>query len=247
MAKKRMINADLLDNDVFLDLSISAKALYFYLILKSDDDGMIAKPKSVVREIQASNEDLQALIDTRYVLSFPSGVICIKHWKMHNSIPRDRYKPTTYQEELSTLVVRTDGSYTERERLEKKKEIQKNETIVDDVTGYDYSHIDMEYFWDKTIEIYPLKSGSTVAKTMWLDKFIGVPPENAEWVAKVIFRAIKKYLKDYVEKYEDGREYKYVHSIENFFKKDFDHWFRKAEKEMIEEEKQKKESGDKID
>lgn len=237
MAKKRMINADLLDNDVFLDLSISAKLLYFYLILKADDDGMIAKPKSVVREVQATLDDLEELKKTRYVLSFPSGVICIKHWKMHNSIPKDRYKSTTYQEELSTLIVRSDGSYTEKER---HKELQSQvDTTLDDITGYSYVQIDMDSFWEKTVAIYPKKTSLTMAKTLWLDKFKGISPYGAETVAKTIFKAIKMYLNDYKKSHNNGtnEDYSYVPALDNWFKKEFDYWYKLAEKNQMDGDK----------
>lgn len=229
MAKKRMISADLLDNDVFLDLSISAKALYFYLILKADDDGIVAKPKSVVREIQATNEDLKALIDTRYILSFPSGVICVKHWKMHNSIPKDRYKPTTYQEELSTLIVRDDGSYTEMDRYKKPKDNQNKEEPSRNIEPYNHASIYVEEYWRKITDLYPNRNGLTTAHQYYLDKFLGISFDNMEELAKIIYEAVKLYLLDVKDKYHDK---KFVLNLDNWFKRDYDEYMRKAREEL---------------
>ena len=40
-------------------------------------------------------------------------MIVIKHWRMHNTLRKDRYNPTQYQEELSTLAIKENSAYTE--------------------------------------------------------------------------------------------------------------------------------------
>ena len=99
-----------------------------------------------------------------------------------------------------------------------------------DITGYDYSDIDIEGFWDKTADIYPRKSNFKTAKTLWMDKFAGIAPDKAEWLAKTIFKAIKMYLKDYTNTHKDGEDYQYVKTLDRWFNEDFDYWFKKAEK-----------------
>lgn len=79
----------------------------------ADDDGFINNPRSVVRQVGASIDDLNLLVAKRFVLSFDSGVIAIKHWRIHNYIPKDRYKETKYLDEKSTLTVDERGAYTE--------------------------------------------------------------------------------------------------------------------------------------
>ena len=114
MADKRMFSKKLIDSDAFLDMPISAQGLFFHLCMRADDDGFVDAPKRIARECQASSEDLQVLIDRRYVLTFPdSNVIVIKHWRLHNTIPKDRYKPTLYTEEKSQIVVKPNGAYTD--------------------------------------------------------------------------------------------------------------------------------------
>nr|DAU46233.1 MAG TPA: replisome organizer [Bacteriophage sp.] len=114
MADKRMFSKKLIDSDAFLDMPISAQGLFFHLCMRADDDGFVDAPKRIVRECQASSEDLQMLIDKRYILTFPnSNVIVIKHWRLHNTIPKDRYKPTLYTEEKSQIGVKPNGAYTD--------------------------------------------------------------------------------------------------------------------------------------
>lgn len=114
MADKRMFSKKLIDSDAFLDMPISAQGLFFHLCMRADDDGFVDAPKRIARKCQASSEDLQMLIDKRYILTFPnSNVIVIKHWRLHNTIPKDRYKPTLYTEEKSQIGVKPNGAYTD--------------------------------------------------------------------------------------------------------------------------------------
>ena len=80
----------------------------------ADDDGFVGNPKSVMRQASATQDDLKLLIAKRFVLSFESGVIVIKHWRINNYIQKDRYKSTTYVEELNTLALDDKGAYTEK-------------------------------------------------------------------------------------------------------------------------------------
>ena len=104
MATKRMINKTLIDSDAFLDMPQSSQNLYFHLIMRADDDGFLDNPKKVMRTIGANQNDFELLMAKRYLLGFDSGVIVIKHWKLHNTIRKDRYKPTLYIEELSKIA-----------------------------------------------------------------------------------------------------------------------------------------------
>lgn len=116
MAEKRMFSSSLVDSDEFNSMSLSAQALYFRLALEADDEGFVDKPKSIMRKIGANEDDLRILLMKRYVLGFPSGIIVIKHWLLHNYIRGDRIRETKYIEEKSMLVKKKDGTYTEKER-----------------------------------------------------------------------------------------------------------------------------------
>ena len=118
MASRRMFSLDICDSDAFVEMPPSAQALYFQLGLRADDDGFIDKVNRIVRDIGATKEDLQLLIDKRFILAFEGGVVCIKHWLINNDIRKDRKKATKYQDELATLNIKENGSYTEKKRLD---------------------------------------------------------------------------------------------------------------------------------
>ena len=117
MAERRMFTQKIVDSDAFLDMPLSAQALYFHLNMRADDDGFVNNPKRIQRTVCASEDDLKLLILKRFLICFENGVIVIKHWRMHNSLRKDRYTPTQYQEEFSRLGIKDNGSYTERALL----------------------------------------------------------------------------------------------------------------------------------
>lgn len=109
---RRVVDGQDLDNDVFNTMPLSAQALYYRLHTHADNDGFVASPVTHIRAIGAAIDDLNVLLDTRYVLGFNTGVVVMKHWFIHNSVRKDRYKPTTYQDEYSCLDIKENGSYT---------------------------------------------------------------------------------------------------------------------------------------
>ena len=112
MAERRMFSKQIIDSDAFLDMSASAQSLYFHLAMRADDDGFVNNPRKIQRMIGAADDDLKILIAKRFIIIFESGVIVIKHWRMHNYIRADRYKETAYIDEKSQLSIKENGSYT---------------------------------------------------------------------------------------------------------------------------------------
>ena len=117
MAERRMFAKTIIDSDAFLDMPLSAQALYFHLSMRADDDGFINNPKKIQRMIGASDDDCRLLLLKRFLITFESGVVVIKHWKIHNYIRNDRYKPTIYKEEKALLVEKENKAYTEKETI----------------------------------------------------------------------------------------------------------------------------------
>jgi len=62
--------------------------------------------------VASSDDDFKLLNAKRFIIGFETGVIVIKHWKLHNYIQKDRYKPTLYQEEKSLLVDKDNKVYS---------------------------------------------------------------------------------------------------------------------------------------
>lgn len=113
MAERRMFAKTIIDSDAFIDMPLSTQALYFHLSMRADDDGFINNPKKIMRMIGASEDDLKLLTAKRFIIPFDSGIVVIKHWKIHNYIQKDRYKPTVYVDERRTLSLKDNGVYTE--------------------------------------------------------------------------------------------------------------------------------------
>ena len=107
-----MFSTQIIDSDAFLEMPLSSQTLYFHLSMRADDDGFVNNPKRIQRMIGASDDDLKLLIAKSFVLTFDSGVLVIKHWRINNYIRSDRYKPTLYSEEMQQLGVKDNGSYT---------------------------------------------------------------------------------------------------------------------------------------
>jgi len=112
MADKRMISKKVIHSDDFMDLPATTKNLYFYLMIEADDDGFVNSPKRIQRMVGGTDDDARLLLSKKFLIAFESGVIIIKHWKMHNYIRSDRYKATTHTKEAEKLHLKDNGVYT---------------------------------------------------------------------------------------------------------------------------------------
>lgn len=112
MAERRMFAKTIIDSDAFLDMPATSQLLYFHLCMRADDDGFINSPKKVQRIVGCSDDDLRLLALKRFIIPFESGVVVIKHWRIHNYIRNDRYKETVYQEEKAQLTEKENKAYT---------------------------------------------------------------------------------------------------------------------------------------
>ncbi len=113
MAERRMFAKTIVTSDAFLDMPPTARSLYMLLGVLADDDGFVNAPRSIMRMSGATEDDMKLLIVKRFVLTFESGVVVIKHWRIHNLIQKDRYKETKYLAEKSTLTLDENNAYTE--------------------------------------------------------------------------------------------------------------------------------------
>lgn len=103
----------IVDTDAFLEMPASSQLLYFHLVMRADDEGFVGSPRKILRMIGCQDDDLKVLMGKRFVITFESGVLVIKHWMIHNVIRMDRLNPTKYQDEKKTLELKENGSYTE--------------------------------------------------------------------------------------------------------------------------------------
>jgi hypothetical protein len=113
MAQKRMFSLHIVDTDAFLEMPMTSQLLYFHLAMRADDEGFVGNPKKVIKMIGSNEDDFKVLVAKRFLLTFKSGVVVIKHWLIHNTIRMDRFNPTNYEEEKSTLFIKKNKSYTD--------------------------------------------------------------------------------------------------------------------------------------
>lgn len=112
MAERRMFAKTIIDSDAFLDMPMSARLLYYDLSMRADDDGFVNSPKKIMRMVGATLDDLNILCVKKFIIPFDSGIVVIKHWKIHNYIRKDTYSETPYREELSMLSIDENKAYT---------------------------------------------------------------------------------------------------------------------------------------
>ena len=112
MARKRMYDNGVTSSDDFISMPSSAQALYFHLNQMADDDGFNNQIQMAMMMAHASTDDLRVLMAKHFIIRFECGVIVIKHWRLHNTLRKDRYTPTNYQEEFRLLGIKENGAYT---------------------------------------------------------------------------------------------------------------------------------------
>lgn len=111
MAERRMFAKTIIDSDAFIDMPISARLLYYDLAMRADDDGFVNSPKKIMKFVGASADDMNVLIARQFIIPFESGVVVIKHWRIHNYIRKDTYKETPYKDEKALLCLDENNGY----------------------------------------------------------------------------------------------------------------------------------------
>ena len=111
MAQRRMFNRAITESDAFVDMPLSAQALYFHLGMETDDDGFVVSPKRIQRALGAADDDMRLLIAKGFVIAFETGTLVLTHHKANNTLRNDRYKPTLCMEERSRLESLSSGAY----------------------------------------------------------------------------------------------------------------------------------------
>ncbi|MDD3775472.1 MAG: hypothetical protein PHV08_05890 [Sulfurovaceae bacterium] len=112
MAEKRMFAKSIIDSDLFLDMPMSAQNLYFHLAIRADDEGFVSNPKRIQRMLGVGDDDVKILLAKEFLILFESGVVVVTHWKLHNYIQSDRFKPSNYVEEREQLYIKNNKIYT---------------------------------------------------------------------------------------------------------------------------------------
>lgn len=69
MANKRMFSIDVTETDTFLEMPLTAQALYFHFAMRGDDDGFVSNPRSIMRVTGCNENDLKTLAESGYILA----------------------------------------------------------------------------------------------------------------------------------------------------------------------------------
>jgi hypothetical protein len=111
VAGHRMFSVTFTESDRFVEMSLHAKALYLFLVLRADDAGFISSARSACRQNEIPDDAIEELVDRGYLLRFDGSVYLIAHWLEHNKVEPSKYTETNYKNELSQL----DVEYEEKE------------------------------------------------------------------------------------------------------------------------------------
>lgn len=183
MAERRMMSKKIIDTDNFLDMPQSTQCLYFHLLLRADDDGFIQSPKGIMRITGCKDDDLKLLIAKRFVIGFETGVIVIRHWRIHNYVQSDRYSkselPEAKQVELKNKVYEVvepaanpDNTYMDTKCIQngynldtqiRIDKIREEENRIETLCHVSHDDVDKSHF--EIIEYLNLKTGSKFKPT----------------------------------------------------------------------------------
>jgi hypothetical protein len=166
-----MFAKTIIDSDAFLDMPLSTQALYFHLSMRADDDGFINNAKKIQRMLGCTDDDMKILLSKNFVIPFETGVCVIKHWKIHNLIQKDRYKPTVYVEHKDQLSLKDNNVYTldtvwiqDGYKVDTQVSIDKASSVkASKSLDQQESEMYFEDFWYK----YPKKVGKQEAIKAW--------------------------------------------------------------------------------
>ena len=183
MAERRMMSKKIIDTDTFLDMPQSTQCLYFHLLLRADDDGFIQSPKSIMRITGCKDDDLKLLNAKGFVIGFETGVIVIRHWRIHNYVQSDRYSKSELPEakcvELKNKVyevvgqpINPDVTYMDTKRIQngynldtqiRIDKIREEENRIETLCHVTHDDVDKSHI--EIIEYLNIKTGSKFKAT----------------------------------------------------------------------------------
>lgn len=178
-----MMSKKIIDTDNFLDMPQSTQCLYFHLLLRADDDGFIQSPKSIMRITGCKDDDLKLLIAKGFVIGFETGVIVIRHWRIHNYVQSDRYSKSELPEaksvelknkvyEVVELPINPDNTCMDTKCIQngykmdtqiRIDKIREEENRIETLCHVTHDDVDKSHF--EIIEYLNLKTGSKFKPT----------------------------------------------------------------------------------
>jgi len=191
-----MFDNAIINTDRFMDMPLSAKALYFLLGMEADDYGFVS-PRRVMKLHGNTDDDLKILISKQYVIYFKSGVVVITDWKKNNWLDKRRTKQTEFTEELKLLetfenkyilknakpmlsecLASIEEKSIEENSIEEKSNICSNKNLNDTYQN------EFKTLWN----LYPNKKGKQKALSSYLR-------ERKKTSYKTILNGLNDYIK----------------------------------------------------
>ncbi len=205
MAERRMFAKTIIDSDAFLDMPLSTQALYFHLSMRADDDGFINNAKKIQRMLGCNDDDLKILLSKNFIIPFETGVCVIKHWKIHNLIQKDRYKPTVYSEHKNKLSLKNNNVYT-----------------MDTICIQDVSKLEPQ------VSIGKVSQGK---EKTYLPSDFTISERVIRWANEKGYRDLNKHLDNFIL-VAQSNNYKYTDWDAAFMRAIKDNWAKVANKEV---------------
>lgn len=235
-----MMAKSIMDSDLFLEMPQSSQNLYFHLLLRADDDGFVGNPRQIMRMVNCSEDDMRILIMKQFLIPFNSGIVVIKHWKIHNYIRNDRYKPTIYQEEKKLLEENDNKEYKlgipDGYQRETQYSIGKYSIVKDSIEKNNNNaqrRKELEEEFEQLWEMYPRKQGKKKALDCYISARTSKDP--------VTFEKAKQGISNYIFYIkESGLDPKYIKHGSTWFNQQSwndDYTVYKKEEKQTREEK----------
>lgn len=187
-----MFSRRIIKTDWFTDMPDSAQNLYFHLCLDADDDGFVSNPTLTMKSLGTTADSLKLLIAKKMLMPFPSGILLVKHWRIHNEIKKDRYKPTTHSTERDQVKLKDNGAYSLEEGTPLMQCFQDGDNVypqvrldkvrLDKVSKEDRARHDRDF--ERVWSIYPRKVGKQAAKRWWSARYF--PKEIVQQMLEAI-------------------------------------------------------------
>lgn len=122
MAQRRMVSVKIIDSAKFIKMPASTQALYFHLLARADDDGIV-EAFNVMRMTGSAEDDLKVLTAKEFVKILNEDLVAyITDWHEHNLIRADRKVDSIYQNLLLQIVGDVEIK-EKKERADRRKQI----------------------------------------------------------------------------------------------------------------------------
>ena len=99
-----MLSNRIIGSASFLQMPLETQALYFHLVCKADDDGVV-EAYSIIKTLGTTGDSLQILVAKNFIYPLnQEAVLYVVNWGEHNKIRPDRLVKSIYRPLLLTAI-----------------------------------------------------------------------------------------------------------------------------------------------